>query len=164
MTIPPEETAAPTYETDFHAWLGTQARLLREGRLAQADVANIAEELESLGNSDRRALKSHLRTVLMHLLKWNLQLWRRTRSWEITIRNGRRKMADVLADSPSLKPWLAEVLAAEYARARKDATIATGLAPDVFPLPCPFTLDQVLDEDFLDLYGKGEEERHDTPA
>ena len=164
MTIAPEETVSPAYEVDFHAWLMAQVKLLREGRLAQADGNNIAEELESLGNSDRRTLKSHVRTVLMHLLKWNFQPRRRTRSWAMTIRNGRRKMADVLADSPSLKPWLAEVLAAEYTRARKDATIETGLAPDTFPVPCPFTLDQVLDEDFLDLYGTGEEERHDTPA
>ena len=164
MTPLPEKTASPTYEADFHAWLMAQVALLREGRLAPLDVGRIAQELKALGNSDRRAIESHVLNVLMHLLKWNFQPRRRTRSWEMTIDNGREKILRILADSPSLKPRIVESLSSAYTTARRKAAAQTHLPVGTFPVPCPFTLDQVLDEDFLDLYGTGEEERHDTPA
>ena len=155
MTIAPEETDSPAYETDFHAWLGTQAQLLREGRLAQADVEHIAEEMESLGRSHDYALKSRLYDVLLHLLIRNYWAKRRTRRWNAALRNERLEMADILTDSPSLKPKLAEALASGYAAARKTAAGATGVILETFPAHCPFTLDQVLDEDFLDLPSPG---------
>ena len=61
------------YEEDFYAWTVEQARLLRLGDLSAIDVANIAEEIESVGRSDRRALESRLTVLLTHLLKWRIQ-------------------------------------------------------------------------------------------
>ena len=57
------------YEEDFYAWTVEQSRLLRAGELSAIDVANIAEEIESMGRSDRRELRSRLVVLAMHLLK-----------------------------------------------------------------------------------------------
>ena len=57
------------YEEDFYAWANEQARLLRAGNLAQADIAHIAEEIESVGRSERHAVESLLLRALLHLLK-----------------------------------------------------------------------------------------------
>ena len=48
------------YEEDFYAWTVEQARLLRSGDLSAIDIENIAEEIESMGRSDRRAIESRL--------------------------------------------------------------------------------------------------------
>src|SRR5271168_2524963 len=64
---------AVDYDEDFYAWTVEQARLLRSGELSAIDAANIAEEIESMGRSDRRELKSRLIVLLDHLLKWRHQ-------------------------------------------------------------------------------------------
>ena len=69
------------YEQDFYAWTVEQSRLLRSGELSTIDAANIAEEIESMGRSDRRELKSRLVVLAMHLLKWRHQPGARSRSW-----------------------------------------------------------------------------------
>lgn len=62
-----------TYDSDFHLWSQTQAALIRDGKIAEIDLENVAEEIESLGRSDRRAIKSRLEALLLHLLKWQAQ-------------------------------------------------------------------------------------------
>jgi len=64
---------AVDYEDDFYAWTVEQARLLRSGELSAIDAANVAEEIESMGRSDRRAIESRLAVLLTHLLKWQMQ-------------------------------------------------------------------------------------------
>jgi Domain of unknown function DUF29 len=59
------------YEEDYYAWTVEQARLLRSGDLTAVDIANIAEEIENRGRSDRRALESRLTVLLTHLLKYS---------------------------------------------------------------------------------------------
>src|SRR5919199_451354 len=76
---------AALYESDFYGWCMREARLLREGRLAELDLPNLAEEIESLGNEQEHALEASLRVLLVHLLKWRYQPKRRTRSWAGTI-------------------------------------------------------------------------------
>jgi Domain of unknown function DUF29 len=137
------------YEADFYAWTEEQARLLRDGELSAIDAANIAEEIESLGRSDRRELRSRLTVLLMHLLKWRQQPGDRSAGWLGTIREQRRQIELVLDDSPSLHPFVAAVLARAYGDARVDAAEETGLPATDFPLECPFTLDEVLSRSFL---------------
>lgn len=60
---------ADTYSRDFCAWATEQAALLRAGRLADADIENIAEEIESMGRSEKRELVNRLTVLLTHLLK-----------------------------------------------------------------------------------------------
>ena len=115
----------------------------------------IAEEMTFLGQNDHRALRSHMRVLLMHLLKWNHQPERRTRSWWVTIRNGRERARLLLGENPGLKPKMPEILTAAYKTARTMAADETGLSVGAFSVFCPFTLEQVLDEDFLPDDGRG---------
>ena len=137
------------YEEDFYAWTVEQSRLLRSGELSAIDVANIAEEIESMGRSDRRELKSRLIVLLMHLLKWRHQPGGRSRSWSATIDEQRLQIEGLLAESPSLRPNAAMMLADVHAIARARAIAETGLADEVFPEACPFTADEVLSRAFL---------------
>lgn len=91
------------YETDFVAWAKEQAALLRSGNLTTLDALNIAEEIESMGRSERNELQSRMAVLLAHLLKWQFQPERRGHSWEATIRLQRSKLQELLGDSPSLK-------------------------------------------------------------
>ena len=134
------------YEEDFHAWTMQQATLLREGRLSQADIENIAEEIESMGRSERRELVNRLAVLLTHLLKWRQQPSFRGNSWRLTIKEQRRATRRHLRDNPSLKSWLDEAMADAYEDASIRAERETGL--EVFPAACPFTFDQAIDDDF----------------
>jgi hypothetical protein len=138
------------YDTDFYTWTQTQAALLREGAWQGLDLANLAEEIESLGKSDRRALGSHLEGLMMHLLKWRYQPSRRQtgRSWYSTIVAHRSRICAILEDSPSLERVIPELLARRYASAKQRAHGETRLPLDTFPDVCPWTAEQVLREDF----------------
>src|SRR5437870_9298225 len=98
------------YEQDFYAWTVEQSRLLRSGELSAIDVANIAEEIESMGRSDRRELKSRCVLLVMHLLKWRRQPAARSRSWSATIDEQRLQIEGVLSESPSLRPMASAIL------------------------------------------------------
>ena len=137
------------YDEDFYAWTMEQARLLREGDYSAIDAENVAEEIESMGRSDRRELRNRLTVLLMHLLKFHFQPDRISPSWRITIRGQRDEIGDLLAESPSLRPVVNEMLASAYRRARRDAIDETSLPDALFPADCPFAIDQVLAEDFL---------------
>lgn len=143
----PSEIASG-YERDLVAWALENAALLREGRFNEIDAAHIAEELEDLGKSERRALASHLRNLLMHLLKWQYQPDLRSGSWRSPINNTRAEIAEILEDSPSLRPIVSQGLEKGYGLARKNAIAETGLAPDIFPEANPYSIEQVLSDEF----------------
>ena len=132
--------AASIYETDFYGWAHQQAALLRAGRMADADIANIAEEIESLGRSERRELVSRLTVLLQHLLKWQHQPERRSKSWQLSIRNARIDFRKHLAENTSLATpaRLDEAIEDAYRHALADAANETGLDIDVFPAACPW--------------------------
>jgi len=138
------------YERDFYAWTQTTADLIRAGKWYDLDREALAEEVESLGRSEHRELEHRLDGLLMHLLKWRYQpSGRHTgHSWRSTIREHRRQLTRILRDSPSLRPRVATVLTASYANARSDASDETGLPLATFPEACPWTVEQILDEDF----------------
>ncbi|MDQ2694387.1 MAG: DUF29 domain-containing protein [Pseudomonadota bacterium] len=136
------------YDTDFYTWTQRQASLLRQGRTDDLDLEHLAEEIESMGKRDRRALGSHLRNILLHLLKWQFQPALQGPSWRRSIANSRTKIEVILKDSPSLKRESSDLLSEEYDRARRLAMRETSLSLDNFPAVCPWTLEQVLDEDF----------------
>ena len=137
------------YESDFFAWTEQTAALLRAGRLAEVDVENVAEEIESLGKRIRNEPNSRMQVLLLHLLKWMAQPTHRSSSWETTILTRREEIADLLGQSPSLRPTLPAGMARNYARAVRHARIETGLDAALFPPQCPVTLEQILDDAFL---------------
>jgi hypothetical protein len=142
------DPATDLYETDFYAWTLRQAALLRSGDLGQADRANLAEEIETLGRSERAALRSAYRLVALHRLKLVAQPARASRSWHGTIARERAHAARVLADNPSLKPQREALFHQAYQDARKEAAAETGLPLASFPVDPAFTLTDLEDERF----------------
>ncbi|NEQ47453.1 MAG: DUF29 domain-containing protein [Leptolyngbya sp. SIOISBB] len=138
------------YDRDFHLWTQHQIACLQKEQWAEVDVENLVEELADLGRSEQKELGSYLKVLLMHLLKWQYQSERRTKSWAITIANGRDSIQDCLEDSPSLQRFLNEAdwVAKYYRRARRDAVKETELSADTFPAVCPYTMAQILDPQF----------------
>jgi hypothetical protein len=143
------KSKADLYEQDFNLWLERQATLLRERRFDELDVDNLLEEVESIGRSERRAIESNLEVILIHLLKYQLQPERRTRSWLDSLLEHRGRLARDFRDSPSLGRHAEEHLNEIYRLARKRAASQTRLPLDAFPTSCPYDLEQILDEDFL---------------
>jgi ribosomal protein L29 len=139
----------PGYEEDFYAWALENAVLLRAARLSEIDAEHIAEELEDMGKSERRALRSHLHNLLLHLLKWQFQPAHRGVSWKLSIRNARHRIGIIVQDSPSLGPQIQGLIMEEYPPARLDAIDETGLPKASFPDTCPYRDDQVIDQAFL---------------
>ncbi len=140
---------AAGYDVDFYAWTIEQAGLLRSGRLSEADIGNIAEEIESLGRSEKRELSNRLTVLLVHLLKWQVQPAFRGSSWRLTIIEQRRRLTEHLKDNLSLRGLLAKSIAMSYRFALLGAQKETGLSDSAFPSTCPWTGEQVLAEEFL---------------
>jgi hypothetical protein len=137
------------YEQDYALWCAEQGALLRKGHLDALDRNNLAEEIESLGRSDRREIGNRLKVLLTHLLKWNLQPKRRKGGWRATIREQRVQIAKIVRESPSLAGYPAQILPEEYEFARADAADETDLPTDAFPAECPFAIEDVLDLEWL---------------
>lgn len=137
------------YEQDFCLWLETTANLLKKGQFSQLDIENLVEEIESMSRSEKNALKSNLIIVFLHLLKWQYQPDKRSRSWKSSIFEHRRRLHESLKNSPSLKPFFESCFCECYQYGRKKASIETDLSLTAFPSESPFTMDEILDEDFL---------------
>ncbi|MFZ0887616.1 MAG: DUF29 domain-containing protein [Candidatus Binataceae bacterium] len=142
------------YARDYHAWALDQARALRDRRPDALDWDGLAEELEDLARSEARSLKSQLARLLAHLLKWQLQAALRTRSkrtansWRASIEGARQEIRDLLDESPGLKRLLPELFPKAFAMAVNLAGQETGIDKSVFPPRCPWSFEQVMDENF----------------
>ncbi len=112
------------YRTDLVLWSAQQAAALRSAARERhnilVDWENIAEEIESLGASERRALASHVRTVIEHLMKLEASPAADPRNgWIATVLRARDDMDDVLRTSPSLRREVAEIIERQVIRARR---------------------------------------------
>ena len=127
------------YETDVVAWANEQAGFVRAGRFDQLDLKHIAEEIEDVGKSEQRELASRMAVLLAHLLKWEHQPARRSKSWQYTLTTQRKEVAYVISEAPSLRTkffderWLDIV----WSKAKSQAESETGLDIDTFPEVCP---------------------------
>lgn len=137
------------YNKDFYAWVTHNTDLIRQGRISEIDVEHIAEELESMGKSEKRELINRLAILLSHLLKWEIQPGLRGNSWKYTVKEQRIQIADLLDESPSLNHELEEKIGHAYKQAVIIAIRETGLEEEKFPKNCPFSLSQCLDDSFL---------------
>jgi hypothetical protein len=136
------------YDCDFVAWTKEQALALRRRATNAIDWDNLAEEIESLGKSDQRDLRSRIQTILDHLMRLQASPAQAPRyGWERTLIVQRAGIRQLLDDSPSLKPAVPVVIAAEMPTARRLATLAMeeyGEAPRVPLDQLSYTEAQVL--------------------
>jgi hypothetical protein len=139
MTTELEANRQSLYETDYLKWIDTTIEKLRLQDYSNIDWENLIEEIEDMGRSERKSLKSNLIIVLTHLLKWQYQPEFRSGSWKGSIVEHRRRIREALSDSPSLKPYLEEVFAGGYLDAVEQASAETGLPVETFPQECPYT-------------------------
>ena len=146
---PITEERQSLYERDFYLWVEQQAALLREGRRDELDLANLLEEIGDLGIGARKAVKSNLVIVLLHLLKQQFQARRRSRSWHASIVEHRQRLRDDFRASPSLMGYARDVFAEAYVDARARASAETGLSERAFPRESPYTIEQTLDPKYL---------------
>jgi len=140
---------ATAYDDDFVLWLEAQSALLRDGRLEQLDVTNLLAELEALVRNHRRELRSRLKVIILHLLKWQCQPRLRWAGWRAILRTQRDELELLLDDCPSLVGKVAPFAAEMYARAVRTAVHESGLPAATFPAQLPYTATQLLDLDFL---------------
>ncbi len=127
------ERRGTRYEDDFVRWADEQAAALAEGRVADLDLLNLADEIGGLSGSNRRQVRSRLEALLLHLLKHEHQPERATRSWKSSELHQAHKIQVLVEQSPSLRPYIETVVPKAYAYARKKAALETGLPPETFP-------------------------------
>ena len=136
------------HELDFYAWTQQQADLIKSGNQAAVDFKHLLEEIESMGASERRELINRLAILLAHLLKWRYQPSLRGRSWQLTIKEQRRRLLRHLKDNPSLHARLDEFIADAYIDSVLLAAKETGLDEAAFPSQCPYPEKELLDMEF----------------
>jgi hypothetical protein len=141
--------SSPAYELDFYGWTQEQAKLLQEQKWSQLDIPNLVEEIEALGRQERQELENRLGILLGHLLKWEFQPDKRSRSWFATIREQRRRIERLLKKSPSLQPYLPEALENGYQDALDLAVRETSLSYKTFPPECPYSLEQIFNNNLF---------------
>lgn len=142
--------AANLYDRDFAEWTARNATLLRQRRFDEADVEHVAEEIEDMGKRDRREVSNRLKVLIAHLLQWAAQPDRRDGStWSATIDEQRSELDEIFEQSPSLRRYADQDMPRIYGRAVKLAARETGFEPSAFPEECPYTLDRLLDIDYL---------------
>ena len=137
------------YETDFNLWIEQTVNHLKKGNLQALDLDNLIEEISDMGRNNRREIFGRLKVLLMHLLKWQYQPEKRTNSWINTIDEQREQLELIFRDSPSLKPYLADIFAECYQKEVRGTVNETNLPKETFPVDCPFTQEQVLNWDYF---------------
>ena len=134
------------YDSDLYAWSQRQAELLRRRAANELDWNNIAEEIESVGASEKREIRARLEVLCQHLLKWKYQPEHRSNSWRASIFEQRQRLLDVLEESPSLRAYPATVLAKSYSLGRRKAELETSLLH--LPADCPWPIEQIISPEF----------------
>ncbi|WP_165943207.1 DUF29 domain-containing protein [Roseicella aquatilis] len=117
---PAMSEAAELHDRDFYAWTQAQAALLRAWpealRPNALDIANLAEEIEDLGKSERRAIESLIGQIVIHLLKLRCHPDQTARrAWQKEVAAFRPRLARLLRDNPSLRAARAEIAAEVWA-------------------------------------------------
>ncbi len=143
MAVRMVDTLPELYELDETAWLEAMAELARDGRAKDLDLSHLAEYLSDMARRDRREVESRLVVLLAHLLKWDHQPDRRSRSWRASVIEQRQEL-NRLAGRGVLRNHAEDVLAEVYPEAVERAAAEAGLPLDLFPAGCPYKLDQLL--------------------
>jgi hypothetical protein len=150
------------YNRDLQLWIEQTIQQLQNREFVSLDIEHLIEELVDLGKSEKNALRSNIKILLAHLLKLKIQHDvpdSMNASWYSSVVEHRQRVLDNLTDTPSLKSFLVEAIEKAYPDARKLAIKEGKLAKfgvripeqNEYPLICPFSIEQILDEDFYGL-------------
>ena len=142
-------SSADLYEEDFFAWTQVQAEKLRSRTHNDIDWENLAEEIDSVGRSQKNEIRSRLRKLISHLLKWEHQPERRSHSWQTTIGEMRTHIDAVIESSPSLTSFPETVLDWAYQAGRREASTEMRRDLRLLPEACPYALADILRYDFM---------------
>ncbi|MGB3201889.1 MAG: DUF29 domain-containing protein [Nodosilinea sp.] len=148
----PSEQKSSLYDQDFYRWIQHTVQALKHHDLDQVDWENLIEEIDSMGRSEKKELKSRLLVILEHLLKlmfWESEKAQNSRGWRNTVIEQRGQLELLLDDSPSLRPMVRELFRESYARARTQVLQKSELPSDRIPTLPPFTADDALNPNFL---------------
>ncbi len=145
----PTRSSRTRYEDDLYTWVQEQVALLRAGRLSEVDALNVAEELSDVGRNQYDRLESSIAVLTMHLLKWEHQPKKRSRSWELTINEQRRRIAKLLKKNPGLQSELEEAVADGYADGRGRALVETNLPYDALPESSPYSFEEMMTREIV---------------
>ena len=150
METPRASAPARTrYADDLYTWVQEQVALLRAGRVDALDLDNIAEELSDVGLSEYYRLQSAVEIIILHLLKWDHQPERRSRSWALSIAEHRERALIQLQKSPGLKSSLVEIQHNAFRLGRLGAARQMKRSPKSLPADCPYTWDDILNRPFV---------------
>jgi hypothetical protein len=137
------------YEIDDSLWLEKTIELLKDQQFAQLDLENLIEELEALGRHDKNAVESLLEQVIRHLLLlqyWTTEVEYNGSHWRAEIIGFRNQLERLL--TTNLSNHLLSRLSKVYQGALKYVNQKTSFRVN-FPQKCPYTLEQLLDENWL---------------
>ena len=145
--------SASGYDEDFYVWLLSQTKALRERRFQDLDLENLIEEVEDLARKLPHEVKGRLRVIIAHMLKWQFQPAKRSTSWHVTLLEQRFQLRELLDLSPSLARRLPDFINGAYETAARLAGAQMKLEKSqwrrTFPPECPWTPEQILDEEYL---------------
>lgn len=137
------------YHEDFYGWTQQQADALAKKQFSALDWENLSEEICSLGRQEYRELVSRITVLMGHLLKWEYQPEKRSRSWFLTIREQRRAIRRHLSRNPSLKSRVEDSLEDGFEAGLDLALRETNLPLRVFPENCPYDFETIITDTFL---------------
>jgi len=133
----------PGYAEDYAAWVQHQIELMRAGRWAEIDRERLIDEVEDLGKSEFNAFVSAIEVVIVHMLKWDHQPERRTRSWIASIVEHRRRIQRSLRENPSYQARIVEATESAYETGQAKASGETNLPLATFPAENPYDWDAI---------------------
>lgn len=136
------------YDKDFNAWVFTQMELIKKKDFTHLDIEHLLEEMETLGNSNPDALKSHMMIIIMHMIKQKHQPDFSSKSWKDSIANARLQIDFIIERNPGLKNFFKdnEIVDYCYQKAKRYASKETGIEIRKFEKECPWTIKELLGE------------------
>jgi hypothetical protein len=146
-----QEQIKQLYQEDYYLWLQTTLESIQHKKVEQIDWEHLVEEIEALGNEQRRKVNSFLKQLLIHLLLYKYWIAEKDycgKSWSLEIDNFRDEL-EFLLRSKTLYNYFLQEIDYIYSKARKAAIKKTGLPADIFPQQCHFTPEEILNFDYL---------------
>lgn len=152
MVVESKQEQKQLYETDYNLWVLATVKQLQNQDFETLDLENLIDEVFDLSRREKQKLRSLLKILVEHLLKlkyWQSQVKDNEAHWKREILNFRQQLQEILADSPSLKPYIKEVYPECYQKGRQLAATASELPLESFPFEPIADLNQVLDQNWL---------------